>query len=54
VSRVDVSSIVKGAGFLMLPHTERFRIVDEMSDYREFDPDATDLFENLNGNHIVD
>ncbi|HYJ85618.1 MAG TPA: hypothetical protein VEW46_06170 [Pyrinomonadaceae bacterium] len=44
VNRVDVSSIVKGPGFLMLPHTERFRVVDEMSDYREFDPDATDLF----------
>ena len=44
VNRVDVSSIVKGPGFLMLPHTERFRVVDEMSDYREFDPDSTDLF----------
>lgn len=43
--RVDVSSIVKGPGFLMLPHTERFRFVDELSDYREFDPDATDLFQ---------
>lgn len=45
MSRVDVSSIVKGPGFLMLPHTARFRFVDEMSDYREFDPDAADLFQ---------
>lgn len=44
VKRIDISSIMKGPGFLMLPHTERFRFVDEMSDYREFDPEATDLF----------
>lgn len=44
VKRVEVSSVLKARGFLMLPHTERFRFVDEMSEYREFDPEATDLF----------
>jgi len=44
VKRVDFSSIVKERGFLMLPHTSRFRLVDEMSDYRPFDPEAVDLF----------
>ena len=44
LKRLEFSTIVKASGVLFLPHTERFRNVDEMSDYREFDPDATDLF----------
>ena len=44
VKLVDFSSIAKTRGPLWLPKTDRFRVVDEMSDYRPFDPDAADLF----------
>jgi hypothetical protein len=44
MKRLESSSITKGPGVLLLPRTGRFRNVDEMTDYREFDPDATDLF----------
>jgi hypothetical protein len=44
VKLVDFSSIAKTRGPLWLPHIDRFRVVDEMSDYRPFDPEARDLF----------
>ncbi|MBC8030714.1 MAG: hypothetical protein H7Z16_11430 [Pyrinomonadaceae bacterium] len=44
VKRVDSYAIGMARGPLWLPHTYRFRVVDEMSDYRPFDPNATDLF----------
>jgi hypothetical protein len=46
VKLVDFSSIAKTRGPLWLPHIDRFRVVDEMSDYRPFDPEAKDLFLN--------
>jgi hypothetical protein len=46
VKLVDFSSIAKTRGPLWLPHIDRFRVVDEMSDYRLFDPEARDLFLN--------
>jgi hypothetical protein len=44
VKLVDFSSIAKTRGPLWLPHIDHFRVVDEMSDYRLFDPEARDLF----------
>jgi len=44
VKLVDSYATGKTRGPLWLPQTYRFRIVDEMSDYRQFDPDALDLF----------
>jgi hypothetical protein len=40
----ELSSIERTRGPLLLSHTYRFKIVDEMSDYRPFDPEAKDLF----------
>jgi hypothetical protein len=44
VKLVDSYATGKTRGPLWLPQTYHFRIVDEMSDYRPFDPDAMDLF----------
>ena len=44
VSRVDFRSIGQARGPFWISHGFRFRMVDEVSDYREFDPEATDLF----------
>ena len=40
----EMSSIERTRGPLLLSHIHRFRIVDEMSDYRLFDPQAKELF----------
>jgi hypothetical protein len=44
VKLVDSYAIGQARGPLWISHTYRFRVVDEMSDYRPFDPEAMDLF----------
>jgi hypothetical protein len=42
--RIEFASIQKYPGVFLLPKTAHSRNVDEMSDYRQFDPEAKDLF----------
>lgn len=42
--RLEFAFIAKYPGVLLLPKTARTRQLDEMSDYRPFDPEAKDLF----------
>jgi hypothetical protein len=42
--RLEFAFIEKHAGVLLLPRTAHTRQLDEMSDYRPFDPEAKDLF----------
>jgi hypothetical protein len=44
VKRVEFASIQKYPGVFLLPKTANTRQLDEMSDYRPFDPEAKDLF----------
>lgn len=44
IKRLEFAFIEKSAGVLLLPQTAHTRQLDEMSDYRPFDPDTKDLF----------